>query len=147
MRFETLLCALVILADLSGAARADLVGRPAGLPHFSAADNRTIHRNELLRTIVGSDPWLVRRILDVMTQVHGAASAQGVDPAKNPDLTAAGRTAEGSVEWFELLKRARAEKEARDKEPAASGRSAEGSVELIEMMKRAKAAKEVEKGR
>ena len=44
-------------------------------------------------------------------------------------------------QWFELLKRARTEKETREKlATAASDRSAEGSVELFEMMKRAKAS-------
>lgn len=150
MRFEAVLGALIILTDLSGAARADLVGRPAEPPDFSAADNRTIGRNELLRGIVDNDPWLVRRILDLMEQWGNAprqgaqrAQAEGFDPAKNPDLTAAGRSAEGSVEWLELLRRARAEKETREKEPiAATGRTAEGSIELIEMMKKAKAAKD-----
>lgn len=54
----------------------------------------------------------------------GAARRLGLDPDTNPDLVGAGRSAEGSIEWLELLKRARAEKEARDKEPAV----AEGSV-------------------
>jgi hypothetical protein len=143
MRLEALLCALVILADPWSMARADLVGHPAGPPPFSAADTEIINRNELLRAIAESDPWLVRHILDLMMQRRGNAPAEGVDPAKNPDLAAATRTAEGSVEWFELLKRARAEKEARGKDSSAmSGRSAEGSVELIEMMKRAKALKD-----
>lgn len=149
MRFEALLGALVILADLSGAARADLVGVPAEPPRFSAADHRTIDRNEILRAIVSDDPWLVRRILDLLQHWQsearpglGAAPSDAIDPAENPDLTGIGRTAEGSVEWLELLKRARAEKEARDKDATATARSAEGSVELIEMMKKAKAAKE-----
>jgi hypothetical protein len=150
MRFEAVLGALVILTDLSGAAHADLVGRPKDPPQFSAADSRLIGRNELLRAIVAEDPWLVRHILDLLKQRDVAprqssqtTSGEHIDPARNPDLTAAGRTAEGSVEWLELLRRARAEKETREKEPiAASGRTAEGSIELIEMMKKAKAAKE-----
>lgn len=145
MRLEALLAALIVFADLTGSARADLLTSP---PKFSAAENQTIGRNELLLAIVGADPWLVRRILDVMEQMRDPArraeapSPYGIDAARNPDLVDSTRTAEGSVEWLELLKRARAEKEAREKEPAESDRSADGSVELIEMMKRAKAAKE-----
>lgn len=143
MRFETLFCALVILADLTGAARADLLGRPSESPHFTAADTRIIQRNELLRDIIDSDPWLTRRILDLMEQMRSGALREGVDATKNPDLSGAVRTAEGSVEWLELLKRARAKKDAREKDHAVGGaRSAEGSVELIEMMKKAKAAKD-----
>ncbi len=147
MRFEAVLGALVILTDLSGAAHADLVGRPKDPPQFSAADSRMIGRNELLRAIVAEDPWLVRHVLDLLKQRDVAprqgTPADGIDPARNPDLTAAGRTAEGSVEWLELLKRARAEKETREREPiTASGRTAEGSIEFIEMMKKAKAAKD-----
>ncbi len=91
----------------------------------------------------------MRRILDAMEQMRDPASRNeapasfGLDAARDPDLTGAARTAAGSVEWLELLRRARAEKEAQGKTPVTeNGRSAEGSVELIEMMKRAKAAKE-----
>jgi hypothetical protein len=150
MRFEALLGALVILFDLSGAARAELAGKTAEPPRFTAADHHTIDRNEMLRAIVANDPWLVRRILDLVARWSGAephgsnaAPSDGLDPQSDPDLAGADRTAEGSIEWLELLKRARAEKEARDKDAvAASGRTAEGSVELFEMMRKAKAAKE-----
>jgi hypothetical protein len=151
MRFEALLAALIIFADMPGAARAELM---ASQPKFSAAESQTINRNELLRAIVGSDPWLVRRILDVMEQMHDPArrneapASYGLNAARDPDLAGAARTAAGSVEWLELLRRARAEKEAQGKAPATeNGRSAEGSVELIEMMKRARAAKEGGKAR
>lgn len=148
MRFDTLLlCALVILGELSGTARAELLGQPASPPRFSKSDTSIITRNELLSAIVDKDPWLVRRMLDALERLHGttAPSAQsiaGLDPKRDPDLAGATRTAEGSVEWLELLKRARDEKEGRRSPPGATGRSAEGSVELIEMMKRAKEMKD-----
>lgn len=143
MRIEALLCALVMFAELSGSARADLVLHPANPPQFNSADRHTIARNDLLRAIVRNDPWLVRRMLDLMEEFRKAGSADLPDAAKNPDLALAGRTAEGSVEWLELLKRARAEKEERDRLTAnGAARSAQGSVEMIEMMRRARAAKE-----
>ncbi len=138
MRYDALLCILVMLGEFAGAAQADPAA-PQPPPRFSKSDSAVIGRNELLRAIVDKDPWLVRRILDAMERMHGAAG--GLDPAKDPDLATASRTAEGSVEWFELLKRALDEKEGRAK-PAAVGRSAEGSVEMIDMMKRVKSEKD-----
>lgn len=155
MRYEALFAALLILADLSGVARADLAGRPPGEPKFTVVETKTIARNEILDAIVGQDPWLVRQILDLLeARTRRAGSAgfapppDGVDPFRNPDLIGAGRTAEGSAEWTDLIKRARAEKEARDKQPpAVDGRSSEGSVELIDMMRRARAAKDAAPGK
>jgi hypothetical protein len=138
MRFEALLLALVLLAEGAGAARADLDARP----NFTVTDQRVIARNDLLRAIVDSDPWLARRILDMLAQMRRSVT-DGVDPTENPDLAGVARTAEGSVEWLELMKRARLEKEMREKETASgAARTAEGSVELIEMMKKAKATKD-----
>jgi hypothetical protein len=120
---------------------------------FSPAEIAIISRNELLREVIEKDPFLVRSILNIVGKAWNeprrgglSPAPAGVDLAKNPDIENVGRTAEGSLEWFELLKRARAEKEGREKdhaEPAA--RSAEGSIELIEMMKKAKAAKDAGK--
>src|ERR1700730_14674351 len=112
MRIETILAALVVLANLSGQAQADFKGRSVP-PHFSAAETRTIGRNELLLAIIERDPWLVRRILDLVAQ-HSQNSGQnafasalkGIDPLKNPDLAGDARTADSSVEWIELLRRA-----------------------------------------
>ncbi len=144
MRFESLLCALVILSELSGAARAEPV-RPPEQPVFSSADAGVIARNELLRAIVEKDPWLVRRMLDALERLRGSREGgpiAGIDPQRDPDLASATRTAEGSVEWFELLRRALDEKAAQQTSPQGAGRSAEGSVELFDMMKRAKSAKD-----
>ena len=142
MRFETLAAALIVLGGC-GAARADLIDPPS----FNAGEHRTIARNEMLSAIADQDPWLVRQILDLLAGKPGLKPSRGprqppaaVDSAKNPDLAHPGRTAESSVEWNELIKRARLEKEGRGKS-ADLTRSSEGSVELIEMMRRAKAAK------
>ena len=141
MRFETLVAALMVLGSC-GVARADLTDPP----NFNAGEHRTIARNEMLSAIADVDPWLVRRILDLLAGRPGAKPGRArqppvqVDGSKNPDLAHPGRTAESSVEWNELIKRAKLEKEGRGK-GADLTRSSEGSVELIEMMRRAKAAK------
>jgi hypothetical protein len=148
MNPKAILIALLALSELSfSTAQAELMGVPSGVPIFSDADVTVIARNELLVAIVDSDPWLVRRILDAVgrasAQYRANAASNELDPLRNPDLARTDRSADGSVEWIELLKLARAEKEARGKaDPAQSGRSAEGSIELIEMMKRIKAAKD-----
>ena len=141
MRLEVLVAALVILG---GSARADLIDPP----RFSAGEHRTIARNEMLSAIAGLDPWLVRQILDLLGAKPGARRGarepvEPVDAARNPDLARHGRTAESSVEWNDLIKRAKREKDGRGKDGLL--RSSEGSVELFEMMRRAKAAKGVAK--
>ena len=132
MRKELYVAALILIGEaaLAGGAFAD----PA--PVFSPAEQGTIARNELLRAVVSDDPWLVRRILDLLWESRRASPPAN---AADPDL-AAPRDWQAMVEWNELIKRARAEKAAR----AASGsttRSSEGTVEMIEWMKRAKAKK------
>jgi hypothetical protein len=147
MRFEKILGALFVVAGISTPAQAGIA------PVFNAVEQQLIQRNELLRDLAKSDPRLVRRILDIIEKAGAeprrdglSPAPAGVDPARNPDIEHVGRTAEGSLEWFELLKRARAEKDEREKDHAEPAtRSAEGSIELIEMMKKAKAAKEAGK--
>jgi hypothetical protein len=144
MRSEHLMAALLALS-LTGEARAGIAA-----PDFTATEARTIARNELLRAIIERDPWLVKRILSVMEggkQRPGlgfTAPVDGVDARANPDLINSARTAESSVEWNELLRRARAQKEADAKQPPNLSRSSEGSVELMEMMRRARAAKQAQ---
>jgi hypothetical protein len=150
MNPKAILIALLALSELSfSTAQAELLAVASGAPVFSDADVTVIARNELLFTIVESDPWLVRRILDAIERAsegrnRANSASSEVDPVRNPGLARSNRSADSSVEWIELLKLARAEKEARRKaaDAAQSGRSAEGSIELIEMMKRIKAAKD-----
>ena len=118
MRWEYVLSTLILVGAAAGA-RADMVGSP----NFSAGETVTIARNELLRDIVQADPWLVRLMLDMMSHPGAGASvnaAAGVDPATDPDLAISQRDAQGVVEWNSLIKRAKAEKERRDKDPGAT---------------------------
>jgi len=138
---EALFAALILFGDLAGSAHADLRGQP----QFSAAETQTIARNELLNAVVAADPWLVRRMLDIVARekaLAGRDSATGTPSAADPDLSISPRDWQGIVEWNELVKRARAEKEAREKpSPAASSRSAEGTVDMLDWMRRAKEKK------
>ena len=145
MRFESLFAALVVLSQIVGPAYAELQATP---PHFRAKEARVIGRNELLRAIIEQDPWLVRRLLDVMEEgrTHRsdevfAPTLEGIDRAKNPDIVSSERTAAGSVEWIELLRRARDAKATVKN----SARSAQGSVEFLEMLRRANGAKNTAK--
>jgi hypothetical protein len=145
MRLEALIAVLLIFGDFTVAAHADL----QGLPRFSGNESQTIARNELLSAIVATDPWLVRRLLDALSSraqsPNGGfvAPGQGIDPARDPDLSISPRDVLGTVEWNELIKRAKAVKDAREKQtPVISGRSSEGTVELIDLMRRARAKKD-----
>jgi hypothetical protein len=153
MRFETLMAAVLVLSQVPSVATAE-PNNGSSCPQFSAAETRTVGRNELLRMLIESDPWLVRQILDAVAQPKArnsdrfvARALDGIDRTKNPDIASATRTADASIEWIDLLRRARAEKEADQKgincEPA--WRTAAGSVELIEMLKRAKQEKPTQK--
>jgi hypothetical protein len=135
MRIEAVLAALVLLADCTGAALAET----RSPPRFSQAETQTIARNELLNAVVVQDPWLVRRMLDIMaTAPHARGGFAG-----DPDLPSAPRDWQGTVEWNELVKRARAEKDARQKPaPTVSTRSSEGTIEMIDLMRKAKARKD-----
>lgn len=143
MRKASLAAALLVMMEMSGVAHAELVGKANERPSFSAAEVTAIVRNEILRDIVAGDPWLVRRILDVIAQAAQtkgstapAESPEPIDAARNPDIAAFSRSAESSAEWIALVRRARAEK----LQAAAPKRerSFEGSLELIDMMRKAK---------
>lgn len=138
MRVEAFAAALLVLSACANPASADLIDAP----QFNAGETAIIARNEVLRAIVERDPWLVRGILDLLARPSPAAiPPEPLDSAANPDL--ATRNSQGSVEWNELIRRARQEKDQRGKiAPGLAPRSSEGSVELIEMMRRAKAAKD-----
>lgn len=135
MRRDPFLASLLALGALAGVARADVVASPGSDPRFSDRDLAVVARNASLVAILARDPWLVRRILDLQP---GAVAQPG--PAADPDLGAP-RDAASSVEWIALIKRARAERDARGPGDAASNRSSEGSVEMIELMRRARQLK------
>ena len=113
-----ILAALVLaLAMSSDPALADL--RYAGPPpSFSENEQQIIGRNAALSALVGSDPWLVRRVLDAI-ETAGMSRSGGVgqcqpdqceqppDPKNNPDLEYLGRTSpEAAHDLFQLIKRA-----------------------------------------
>jgi hypothetical protein len=133
MRTEIYVAALILFAEqiLAGGALADT------RPTFSITEERTIARNELLRVVVDDDPWLVRKILDML---RGSPQARTPSEAADPDLVVAPRDWQGMVEWNELIKRARAEKAARNSSGVET-RSSEGTVEMLDWMRRAKAKK------
>jgi hypothetical protein len=133
MRPEICIAALILFGEplLAGGAFAD------PRPSFSMTEERTIARNELLRAVVDDDPWLVRKILDMLRGSSGSKAP--ADPA-DPDFASGPRDWQATVDWNELIKRARAEKAARANSKSVS-RSSEGTVEMIEWMRRLKANK------
>jgi hypothetical protein len=142
MRFKSLIASMLVLSQITSATAESK--DPSASPQFSNAENRTVGRNELLRDLIEHDPWLVRQILDAVAQRNAknsdefvARALHGINRAKNPDIVSSTRTAAASIEWIELLRRARGEKEAIRSKP----KSAAGSVELIEMLKRARQEK------
>lgn len=148
MRYEALIAAVLVLSQISAAAAEQPDNAPS--PRFTAAETHTIGRNELLNALVESDPWLVREILDAVAQRSTknsddfvARALDGINRAKNPDLVSSTRTAAASLEWINLLRRARDEKKAADSK--ASGRSAKGSMELFSVLSQAKKEKEKER--
>jgi hypothetical protein len=144
VRFETLIAAALVLSQLSAAGAAERLDN-APAPQFTAAENRTIGRNELLHALVATDPWLVREILDAVAERSAkngddyvARALDGIDRVRNA----------ASLEWINLLRRAQEEKKAGNNKPRAEpgGRSAKGSVELFDVLQQAKKEKEREKG-
>jgi hypothetical protein len=149
MRFDPLIAAVLALSACAPA-MAESQDSPS-LPQFSTADTRTVGRNELLRALIETDPWLVRQILDALGERGAnnsdkfiARALDGINRAKNPDIVSSTRTASTSIEWINLLRRAREEKEAigNKSKHQPSGRSAKGSIELLEVLKQAKKEKE-----
>jgi hypothetical protein len=149
MRLESLLVAMLVLSHISSPATAES-RESSAFPRFSTAENRTVERNELLSALKEYDPRLVRQILDAIAQRHArnseefvARALDGIDRFKNPDIVSSTRTADASIEWIDLLRRARAEKEEIQRRPKAEpdDRTAAGSVETIKMLMDAKKVK------
>lgn len=142
MRLDLILATLILLGESIGSSRAEL----RATPRFDSVESQVISRNDLLRAIVDVDPWMVRRILDVMarTEITGPPGEksdrlEAVDFAKNPDLAGVPKNALSSQEWLELVKRAKVEKDKREQdEPHTLKRDYSGSLEILDMMKQAK---------
>jgi hypothetical protein len=152
VRLETLIAASLVLS-FCATATAETRDSSAS-PQFSAAETGTVGRNELLRTLIETDPWLVRQILDAIAERSAtnsdefvARALDGIDRANNPDLVSSTRTASASIDWINLLRRAREEKEALRSKPRQESieRSAKGSVELLEVLKQARKEKDTAK--
>jgi len=144
MRWELVLSALILIGAVAPGAHADVVAAP----NFSTEETQTIARNELLRDIVQGDPWLVRQLLDMLARakdqgVSPASPVSSVDPRLDPDLAISPRDAQGIVEWNQLIRRAKLEKEQRGKAlDSSTMRSAEGTLDMIELGRQAKTRKE-----
>jgi hypothetical protein len=146
MRLEAVITAVLVLSVCTPAI-AESWDNTAS-PQFSAAEARTVARNGLLRTLLETDPWLVREILDAAADRPAKNSEECVAGAldviswtMHPDIVSSTGTAAASAEWINLLRRARADRESKLKHDS-GGRSAKASVELLEVLKQAKKEKE-----
>jgi hypothetical protein len=104
-------------------AAADLLGVPADRPSFSSSERSVIRRNAVLHSTLTENPWLVRRALDVLSEINagnGAARPSAEPPMsrssklgddfdrqRNPDLDKASRASpEALHDLFQLIKQA-----------------------------------------
>ncbi len=110
--------ALLAAMIVPSTARAELVAQPI----FSVAEQAIIHRNAALNVLTETDPWLVRRVLDVLAQTdtqqgnardaiaparRDAKQERPPEPERNPDLDYLGRSSpEAAHDLFQLIKRA-----------------------------------------
>jgi hypothetical protein len=147
MRYEALIAAVLVLSQV-GASPAEPRDNAAP-PQFSAAETRTVGRNELLRELIETDPWLVRQILDAVAERSAKDAAFDADAFVKSAFYAGGaragspeaKTAAASIELIELLRRVKDEKADKQSSKQPSGRSAKGSVELLESLKKARKEK------
>jgi hypothetical protein len=149
MRYEALIAAVLVLSQV-GASPANAEPQfSAASPQFSAAETSTVGRNELLRALIETDPWLVRGILDAVAERGAKDAAFDADAFVNTAFYAGGapaaspeaKTAAASIELIELLRRVKDEKADKQGSKQSSGRSAKGSVELLESLKKARKEK------
>ena len=103
----------------SGIALAETAAKP-GTPTFTAAEVVIVTRNDLLTRTIGTDPWLVRRLLDKLADAAqprgrdlvGQRAPAGFDAGKNPDLVGSARgSADGTYDLVQLIKKAAPQKE------------------------------------
>ncbi len=162
MRYEALITAVLVLSQIAASPASAAPGDGSAAPQFTAAETSTVGRNELLRALIETDPWLVRRILDA---VAGRDAADGdavggpafmsnafyTGAAPSADI-APGRTDAASAEWLSLLRQVRDEKtkthhgrthhnKTAHSHTGHSDRSAKGSLDLLETLKKARKEK------
>jgi hypothetical protein len=157
MRYEALIAAVLVLSQVGGSPAAADPLDTSGSPQFTAAETSTVGRNEILRELIETDPWLVRRILDTLAGRGAADDAfDGAAFVSNAVYTGSPRTDAASVEWLELLHRVRHRKAGKKQstndgqvdqsqdgrtDQSGEGRSAQGSLELLDTMKKARQQK------
>ncbi len=148
MHYEALIAAVLVLSPVAASPATAAPRDPSASPQFSAAEAGAVGRSTLLRTLIETDPWLVRGILDAVAQrADGAAfdgeavvsSAFHTGPGTASEAASPAGTAAASAEWLSLLRRVRDEKVHHGRQT--SGRSAKGSVELLESLKKARKEK------
>lgn len=142
MRRELMLAILLLVGGAGGAAHADF----AAAPNFSAEETATIARVQILSDLLRGDPWLVRLVFDMASQVDASAGASrdaakpGASQYSDAPST---RDAQGIVSWNELIRKAKERKEQRGAtDEANSTRSALGIVDTNDLIRKAKAKKE-----
>lgn len=163
MRYEALITAVLVLSQIAASPASAAHGDGSAPPQFTAAETSTVGRNELLRALIETDPWLVRRILDAVAGRDAAdgdafdgpafmSNALYTGAAPSADI-APGRTDAASAEWLSLLRQVRDEKtktqhdKTRHNRTAhhhtghSDNRSAKGSLDLLETLKKARKEK------
>jgi hypothetical protein len=118
--FPRQLLFIALISCLTNPALADLQGAPA-TPVFSQEEVALINSNETLLKASQSDPWLVRRLLDVVERTDRAGAGakpsddserpspppSDVDQQPDPDTDEMERTSpEAAHDLFQLLKQA-----------------------------------------
>jgi hypothetical protein len=151
MRYEALIAAVLVLSS-AGVSSSVAQGCDGGAsPQFTAAETRTVGRNELLQALMEHDPWLVRQILDAVAE-RNLASGGGLDGAAflsnalytsgRSTAAAAARPDAASIEWLGLLRQVRDQKTAGHHHSRhSSNRTAAGSIELLDALKKARKEK------
>lgn len=149
MRYEALIAAVLVLSPVAVSPSLAQGHDGPVSPHFTAAETRAVDRNELLRSLMDTNPWLVRRILDAVAE-HEAASG-GLDgrPAVSAAFYSGGSFTDAaaahpdaaSVEWLGLLRRIRDRKAAGRHDTHSANRTAAGSIEMLDALKKARKEK------
>ena len=131
MRYEALIAAVLVLSQVGASSAFAETRDNAASPQFSAAETSTVGRNELLRELIETDPWLVREFLDAVAERSAKDAAFDADASLDTAFYTGGisagspeaKTAAASVELIELLRRVKDEKADRQGKPSSAGRS------------------------
>jgi hypothetical protein len=137
MRYEALIAAVLVLSQVGTAPAGAEPRDTSGPPQFTAAETSTVGRNEILRTVMETDPWLVRQVLDVVAERSAKDTAFNgeafVSSAFCSSPEASLHTDAASVEWLEMLHRV---KQLKACNTESGSKSAKGSVEMLELLKK-----------